>query len=184
MMPMRGVATAATLVLLACPAWVRGLDDPPLGTIAERAKRERGEQRAKTSAPVKTFTDADLKGQGAPEPPREAPSAGKTAAGPASGDHGPDGQAATQEKTDDQIRGEKRAEIQKGIDAQRLKLRQVDQGMADAKAELTDLTNYTYAARKDALQRTIDDGQEEKARAQRAMDGLQEEARRLGVPVS
>jgi len=49
---------------------------------------------------------------------------------------------------------------------------------------LSDLTNYTYDTRKEALQRAIDDGQGEKGKAQRAIDALEEEARRLGVPVS
>jgi hypothetical protein len=56
--------------------------------------------------------------------------------------------------------------------------------MADAQAELSDLTNYTYGSSRASLQKIIDDGQAEKAKAQAAIEGLQEEARRLGVSVS
>jgi hypothetical protein len=173
------------LVVLAASPGARG--DESLGAIAEKAKKEREERRAKTtSKPVKSFTDADLKGGGASSAPVDtAADADKPAAADATAkDAKPAEKTAKAEKTDDQIRAEKRAEIQKKMDAQRQRIQQIDKEMADAQVQLSDLTNYALGPQRAALQKIIDDGQAEKAKAQEAIEGLQEEARRLGVPVS
>lgn len=176
------VAVIALAVLAASPL-ARG--DESLGAIAEKAKREREERRAKNgSKPVKSFTDADLKGGGASSPPADAAADADKPPADANAKDAKPAVNAKAEKTDDEIRAEKRAEIQKKIDEQRQKMQQIDKAMADAQAELSDLTNYTFGTRRASLQKVIDDGQAEKAKAQQTIEGLQEEARRLGVPVS
>jgi hypothetical protein len=181
---MRSIVTLVAVAVLAAAPCVRG--DESLGAIAEKAKKERQERRAQAgSKPVKSFTDADLKGGGASSPPVEtAADADKPAADANAKDAKPADKTGKAEKTDDQIRAEKRAEIQKKIDEQRQRMQQMDAAMAAAQAELSDLTNYTFGTKRASLQKVLDDGQAEKAKAQQAIEGLQEEARRLGVPVS
>jgi uncharacterized membrane protein YqiK len=179
MHPMRLLLIAVALGgVLAVPSSTRA-DDESLEATAARTKREREERRAKATKPVRAFSDADLRGTGGAPPPAEADPKVATA----KGDEAPAGDQAT-EKTDDQIRAEKRATIQKKIDAEKTRIEDIDRGMARAQTELADITNYTYGAYSAALQKVLDDGKADKDKAQQTIEGLQEEARRLGVSVS
>ena len=181
---MRSIVAVVVLAVLAGAPVARG--DESLGAIAEKAKKEREARRAKEgSKPVKSFTDADLKGGGESTPPADAAAdTAKPAAEATAKDAKAADKPAKAEKTDEEIRAEKRADIQKKIDEQRQKIQQIDQAMAAAQAELSDLTNYTFGTRRASLQKVIDDGQADKAKAQQTIEDLQGEARRLGVPVS
>ncbi len=164
--------------VLAAPSWTRA-DEESLAATAARTKREREERRAKATKPVPAFSDADLRGAGGAPPPAEADPEVATAK---------DGESTAgdkpAEKTDDQIRAEKRATIQKKIDAEKTRIEDIDRGMARAQTELADITNYTYGAYRAALQKVLDDGKADKDKAQKTIEDLQEEARRLGVSVS
>jgi hypothetical protein len=183
---MRGLLSAVVMIaLVATPIVTRGDDDSSLGAAAEKAKRERAERRAKEGHPVKSFSDGDLKGTGS-SASTTTDAASDTASGattPESADKSAK-PAAKPEKSDDEIRAEKRAELQKRIDDQRKKIEAITKVADDAQRELNDLTNFTYGGHRDALQKVVDDGAAEKAKAQQAIEAAQEEARRLGVPVS
>jgi hypothetical protein len=167
--------------LLATPALTRG-DDQSLATVAERTKQEREERRTKEDKPAKSFSDSDLKTAGSAAAPSDGAD-DADAASPAGKEDKPDA-GKTPEKTDEQVRAEKQATIQQKIDAEHERMQDVDRRMAEAQAELADITNYTYGAHRAALQKVIDDGTAEKEKARQSIEDLQEEARRLGVSVS
>jgi hypothetical protein len=171
------------LTLAAClgsVSWVQA--EESLAAAAERTKREREARRVQSKQPVKSFTDADLSGSGsatAGSSEEAAESADSTADKPAGG-----GNAEKPEKTDSEKRADAREEIQKKIDGERQRVQQMDQAIAAAQAEMSDITSFTYGTRRAETQKVIDDAQAEKTRAQKAIEDLQEEARRLGVSVS
>ncbi len=179
---MRVLSKLVLVGVLAAPSWAAA-EDPSLADVARTTKQEREERRG-SGKTVKSFSDSDLKSAGgsAPSPatdPEAAPAANENEE-----DKGAANAGKTPEKTDEEIRTEKRGEIQQKIDAEHERMRDADRRMASAQAELADITNYTYGAHRAALQKIIDDGKAEKEKAQQAIEDLQEEARRLGVPVS
>jgi hypothetical protein len=175
---MRGLVIAAVLALAVPSVWARpsSSDAPSLGELAERAKKEREARRAGKPAP-RVLTEADLKSHswGAPAS-AEAESETATPAA----DKG-----ATPAKTEEQLRAEKRQEIEKKIAEQVQTAAVVRKAMDDAQRELNDPSTVSmFGSRGAALQKLLDDGQAELKKTEQAIADLEEEARRQGIPIS
>jgi len=163
--------------------------DSPLVEQAEKTKRERAARRSAAHGPAKTFNNDNVKSAGKPaEDPATAAEGSGTAAAGAAGE-GAAGkstapEAKTAEKTEDQLRAERREAIQKKIEDQVKLMDIVREAMDEAQAELNDLTNYTMGSRRGALLKRLEDGKAEIAKAEQTIADLEEEARRQGISVS
>jgi hypothetical protein len=167
---MRRALAVAVLLFAAGPLGAQSLPE-----AAEKQKKERKGQ-------AKVYTEDDLRKAGArtATPQELAPSADQAkpdAAGAAA-------KPKTDEKTDDQLRAEKKAEFDKKIKDQQDLIAQVRKMMDDAQRELSDLSNYTVGSRRGALIKVIDDGNAEIAKANAAIADIEEQARRAGVSVA
>ena len=165
---MRRALAVAVVLCAAAP-----LAAQSLGEAAEKQKKERKGQ-------AKVYTEDDLRraGMRTATPPEMAPAGEAAKAEPAAAK--PKGD----EKTDDQLRAEKRAEFEKKIQEQLATIAQVRKAMDDAQRELSDLSNYTMGPRRAALMKVLDDGNAEIAKANAAIADIEEQARRAGVSVS
>jgi hypothetical protein len=155
-----------------------GSTEGSLAAQAEKTKRERAARRA-ASGKSKSFTNDDLKGAGSAAVPSTTPDAGAVTVK----DGGAGGASDKGGKSEDELR-QKRAEIQQKIEAQRKRIEANQKAVADAQRELGDLTNYTLGGRRQALQKTVEDGNAEVAKGQQSIADLEEEARRLGASAS
>jgi hypothetical protein len=172
----RFILTAALLLVASGASAWQSSSGPSLGEIAERTKKEREAKRAGKPAP-RVITDADLKSHSF------VPSDSAADATPATPAPGAAGSKA--EKTDDQVRAEKRQEIEKKIADQRETQAIVHKAMADAQRELNDPTTATtFGTRGAAMQKILDDGLVELKKTEQAIADLEEEARRQGIAVS
>jgi hypothetical protein len=148
-------------------------------SLPEAAAKEKERRRA--SAKTKTYTEADLGKAGSTRPaPVSAvePSTPEATPTPAPG-------PGAREKTDDEIRAEKKAEFEKRIAAEVKVTEAVRKAMDEAQLELNDPTTLTqFGSRKEALQRILDDGQAELKKSEAAIAAIEEEARRQGISVS
>jgi hypothetical protein len=172
---MRRLLLTAALLLAAsgASAW-QSSNSPSLGELAERTKKEREAKRAGKPAP-RVITDADLRSHSFA--PSDTPSEDAAAAATSA--------PAKPEKTDDELRAEKRQEIEKKIADQRETQAIVHKAMAAAQLELNDPTTVTmYGTRGAALQKILDDGLVELKKTEQAIADLEEEARRQGIAVS
>jgi hypothetical protein len=147
-------------------------------SLAEKAARARG--KSGSAAPAKVLTNQDLaNAKGTvivlPEPAAEpeASSAGEAAANP-----------SKPEPTEDEIRAQAGAALQKQIDEQAATIRGAQKAIADSETELNDITNYTFGTRRAALMQSIDDARQAIAAAQRSIDDLEAQARRQGIRVT
>ncbi len=175
------LTTALLLAASGASAW-QSAGKPSLGEIAERTKKEREAKRGNKPAP-KVLTEADLKAR--PSVSSDVPADGTdaTAAAPAAPAAGPADAKAP--KTDEQLRAEKRQEIEKKIAEQRATVGIVRKAMDDAQRELSDPTTATtFGSRGAALQKILDDGQGELKKAEQAIADLEDEARRQGIAIS
>lgn len=153
--------------------------EPSLAEIAKQEKKRRKAAAKAAERPTRTITEVELKtapGTTA-NPVVDAPGEPGTATPAAS-------PGASPEKTDDQVRDEKRVEIQKKIDEQKGRMDKVRQLMADAQAELNDLSNQTMGGRRAALLKLVEDANAELAACEARISDLEEQARRAGVSVS
>jgi hypothetical protein len=149
-------------------------------SLAEKAARARGKAAAGSAAPAKVLTNQDLaNAKGTvivlPEPAAEpeASSAGEAAAHP-----------SKPEPTEDEMRAQAGAALQKQIDEQAATIRGAQKAIADSETELNDITNYTFGTRRAALMQSIDDARQAIAAAQRSIDDLEAQARRQGIRVT
>jgi hypothetical protein len=171
--------TVAVPAIILCAVPLATSQEP---SLAEAARKER-EKRARAGQ-TKVMTEEDLKKAKssvvippAPASPSEAPKEGAAATGAAAG-------AAKPEKTDEELRAERKAELQKKMDEQGRIVAAVRKAVADAQRELNDLGTYTFGPRRASLMKTIEDGNAEIVKAQQAMDGLEDEARRQGLSLT
>lgn len=88
------------------------------------------------------------------------------------------------EKSDEEVKAERSAEIQKKIDQQAKVIAAVRKAMDDAQTELNDVSNYTFGGRRAALLKILEDGQAEVAKAEQTIADLEEEAQANGLSVS
>ena len=179
---MKYLSVAVCLALLPLPAqaWQSSSDQPSLAEVAQKDK----ERRAKEKKPAKSFTDADLKSSG-----RSTFNVmeGVSTTAPAAGEAKAEGEAApgaAKPKSDDELRAQKKTDLQRRLDEQKKLIEVVQKAVADAQRELGDVANTTYGSRRDALTKRVDDGAKELAKAQQAIADIQDEARRAGITLS
>jgi hypothetical protein len=175
---MRKLLLSAGLVLagVSVCAW----QDSSTGSMAAAAEKARREREARKGQKVKSYTEADLKGSGASGAlSSEAAQAGTTSeASPAPG-------AKKAEKTDDEIRADKKKDFEKRIAEQVRLMDVIKKAMDEAQTELNDASTSTlFGSRRAALQKRLDDGEVELAKARQAIADVEEEARRQGISVS
>lgn len=172
------LTTAFLLVASGASAW-QSTNGPSLGEIAERTKKEREAKRGSKPAP-KMITEADLKSRPSASGDVASETTTDAAAAPAATPAG-----AKAPKTEEQLRAEKRQDIEKKIADQRETVTIVRKAMDDAQRELGDPTTATtFGSRGAALQKILDDGQGELKKAEQAIADLEEEARRQGIAIT
>jgi len=147
-------------------------------SLAELAKKEK--ERQKKVKDAKVITSQDLR-----RGRRERPAAPAEST-PASAESGSSTEAAggEPEKTADQIREERRVEIQGQIDEERKVIQAVQDAMAQAQLELNDMSNMTFGPRRAKLLKIVEDGQAEVAKLEKKIKDLQQQARRELVRVN
>jgi hypothetical protein len=167
---MRRALAVAVLLWAAAPLAAQSLPE-----AADKQKKERKGQ-------AKVYTDDDLRKAGArtATPPEIGAPADAAKAEPAAAATKP----KADEKTDDQLRAEKKADLEKKFQEQQAIIVQVRKAMDDAQRELSDLSNYTMGPRRAALAKVVDDGNAAIAKANAAIADVEEQARRAGVSVS
>ena len=152
-------------------------------SLADKAARARKSKppAGSPAAPGKVLTNEDLasaKGtvivlpEPAVEPQTETGAAGETAAKP-----------AVPEPTEDELRAQAGAALQKQIDGEAEFIRAGQKAIAEWEAELNDITNYTFGTRRAALMQNIEDARKTLADAQRKIGDLEDQARRQGIRV-
>ena len=147
-------------------------------SLAELAKKEK--ERQKKVKDVKVITEQDLRrGRRATSPvPVQS-----TATSPGSGSS-TEAAGGETEKTADDIREERRVEIQGQIDEERKVIQAVQEAMAQAQLELNDVSNMTYGPRRAKLMKIVEDGQAEVAKLEKKIKDLERQARRERVRVN
>jgi hypothetical protein len=147
-------------------------------SLAELAKKEK--ERQKKVKDAKVITSQDLR-RG-----RRATSPAPVRTTPASAASGSSTAAAGEksEKTVDEVREERRVEIQGQIDEERKVIQAVQEAMAQAQRELNDISNMTYGPRRAKLLKIVEDGQGEIAKLEKKIKDLQQQARREFVRVN
>lgn len=167
----------AVSILLILP--VSALAQETMAQAAERQKKARtGQPKAKVitedelrTAGTKGYVPAAVAGSASPQPgasPGPTPSGAPAAAAP---------------KSDDQLRAEKKAELEKKMKELTDWIAATKKAMDEAQLELNDLSNVTLGSRREGLQKVIDGGNKNLAEAQQAIADLQEQARRAGIPL-
>jgi len=143
-------------------------------SMAQAAEKQKKARRGDT----KVLTEADLRTAGGARlavPVGEAPATDASAPTAAAGAAGP------REKSDDEKRAERKAEIEKKIQEARARIEELQKTIGQAQLELNDVSNYTYGPRRGGIQKLIDDSQKEIAAQNQAIADLQEQARREGI---
>jgi hypothetical protein len=153
-------------------------------SLAEVAAKEKKRRQA-VEGSGKVITNDDL-GRGRRPGAESTQAAAETPSTPqAEGDNA----AASEkpeapEKTDAELREEKRAEIQAKIDEQKKLIEERQKKIDEAQAELNDLSDMTFGNRRGGLMQTVEEGNAEIAKSRQAIEDLREQARRAGVRVS
>lgn len=176
---MRKPLLTAGLVLAGVSVWA--WQDSSTGSMAAAAEKARREREARKGQKVRSYTAADLKGSGSSAGAASSEDAGAgttSAASPAPG-------AKKVEKTDDEIRADKKKAFEKRIAEQVQLMDVIKKAMDEAQTELNDASTSTlFGSRRAALQKRLDDGDVELAKARQAIADVEEEARRQGISVS
>jgi hypothetical protein len=148
-------------------------------SLAEAAAQQK---KARKGEPIKVITDYDL--QGVRSRNYVAPEASPTGATPAAKPADAGTAKTAPAKTEDQLRAEKKAEIDQKIKQWDGFIAETQKSMDEAQLELNDLSSLTYGGRRAGLQMILDDGAKHIAEAKQAIADLAEEARRAGLPLS
>ncbi len=167
---MKTIAAVSALSLLALPLAAQE-------TMAQAAERQKKARKGQT----KVITEDELrnlrtKAYVAPSVDGAAP--------PAAGQPAPGAAPAAKEKTDDEQRAEKKAEIDKKVKQWTDFIAETKKAMDRAQLELNDLSSATFGDRRAGLQRILDEGNQHIAEAQKQIAELEEQARRGGIAVS
>ena len=91
---------------------------------------------------------------------------------------------AKTEPTEDELRAQAGAALQKQIDSEAELIRAGQKAIAEWEAELNDITNYTFGTRRAALMQNIEEARKAMAAAQQSIDDLEDQARRQGIRVT
>jgi hypothetical protein len=148
-----------------------------LASIAQAGRRT-------SRTPARTYTDADLRSARGRVSFVEAAAAGEeitTLAGIPDLGYGVLDSPTTPLQPVVDERARQRQDLQRQLDEQVKIAGVVRKAMADAQNELNDLTQITFGSgRRTALIQLVEDGQRELARAEQAISGLEDQARRNG----
>jgi hypothetical protein len=143
----------------------------------------------------KVYREEDLRGGGTvsigvpAEEASPAPAASPAAEGaPAAGAEGA-AEAKPAEPTEEELRQKRRAELQGKIDEEREKIRLFQQRVDEIQAELSDLSGAIYGLpggndRRTGLMNEVEEARRQIRQAQEAIESLEEQARRAGLPVT
>jgi DNA repair exonuclease SbcCD ATPase subunit len=145
-------------------------------SMAQAAEKQKKARRGDT----KVLTEADLRSAGGA---RLAVPAGSAPAAEAAAPTAASGAPGTPEKSEDEKRAERKAEIEAKMQEARARIEELQKAITQAQAEMNDVSNYTYGPRRAGLQKHIDDSQAEIAAKNQAIADLQEQARREGIAV-
>jgi len=165
---MKVLIAVSVLSFFAIPA----LAQESMAQAAERQKKARkGQTKVITEDELrnnrtKGYSAASVDGATAPQPAASPGAA--TAATPAA-------------KSDDELRAEKKAELEKKMKQWTDFISETKKAMDAAQLEMNDLGGATLGSRRAGLQKIIDEGNQHIAEAQQAMADLQEQARRAGL---
>ncbi len=168
---MKLIATLSVVSLFAVPAVAQE-------SIAQAAERQKKARRGQT----KVITDDDLRNtrskayspaavDGAPAQPAAVPGPAAAAEAPAA-------------KSDDQLRAEKKAELQEKMKQWSDFIAETKKAVDQAQSELNNLSAATFGNRRAGLQKIVEEGNAHIAEAQQSIAELQEQARRSGIGVS
>ncbi|MGE0452184.1 MAG: hypothetical protein AB7O37_06695 [Vicinamibacteria bacterium] len=152
-------------------------------SLAEAAAKERERRKGKTT---KVVTDAELRSSGRPTatPPELAPAEEGAPAGSASPAPGASPAAEAPQKSDEELRAEKKADLERRLKQQNDIIAATRKMMEQAQLELNDTGNLTFGGRREALMKIMEEHQKEIAQAEAAIEQIREEARRAGVALS
>jgi hypothetical protein len=166
---------------LALPLAVLGQENPSLGEVARQTRKDLDKKKvARTSESPKVYTNEDLRtAQGnvtvLPDSSSSAASPGAAAI---------TGGSDSKEPTEAELRERKRADLQAQLDAQADFIKRLRQAADENQSELNDLSNYLLGGRRASLTSSVEQYNQKIAEAQRAIDDLEEQARRAGISLS
>ena len=164
-----------TVLALGCLLAVQPAVAQELAKAAEKQKKAR-------RGDSKVYTEADIRG--GPSSSRLAvPSGAAPATAAPAGQAGAAASGGAGEKSEDELRAEKKAEIEKKIQDARTRIADARKAIENAQLELNDVSNYTYGPRRAEIQKFIEDGQKEIAAQEQSIADLEEQARRAGIPI-
>ena len=154
-------------------------------SLAEAAAKERERRKGKTT---KVVTDQELRGAGrhltsldGGAPVGEPSPAPADSASPAPGAQPA---AAAPQKSDEELRAEKKADLEKRLKQQNDIIAATRKMMEQAQLELNDTGNLTFGGRREALMKIMEEHQKEIAQAEATIEQIREEARRAGIALS
>jgi hypothetical protein len=173
----------AVFALLACVLAPWGAVPASAQSLAEAAAKERERRKGKTT---KVVTETDLRSSGRPTatPPELAPSGDAAPAGSASPAPGASPAAEAPQKTDEELRAEKKTDLERRLKQQNDIIEATRKMMEQAQLELNDTGNLTFGGRREALMKIMEEHQKEIAQAEAAIEQIREEARRAGIALS
>jgi len=159
-------------LLAALPA---AAQETSLSQAAEKQKKAR-------HGDTKVFTEADLRSASGSRlaVPAGSASAAEASAAPAAVAATASGQ---KDKTDEEKRADRKAEIEKKIQEARARIEELNKAISQAQLEMNDVSNYTYGPRRAGVQKFIEDSQKEIAAKNQAIADLQAQARQEGIAV-
>lgn len=174
----------AVFAVLACVLAPWGAVPASAQSLAEAAAKERERRKGKTT---KVVTEAELRSSGrqTATPPELVGEEGAPAgsASPAPGAK-PAGEGEAPPKTDEELRAEKKTDLEKRLKMQNDIIAATRKMMDEVQLELNDTGNLTFGGRREALMKIMDEHKQEIAQAEAAIEQIREEARRAGIALS
>jgi hypothetical protein len=152
-------------------------------SLAEIAAREKERRTGKGG---KVITESDLgggMGQSFESETSSDAETGTDAEGAAPAEGAAATGAAPTEKSEDDKRQERKAALQKELDAERAHIEGIKKDVAAREIELADTSNYLIGGRRTELLKYVEDAKQAIATHEAQVEKLQEQARREGIPV-
>lgn len=175
---MKKTALSLSMLALGMAAAAQAQDESPLAAAA----RQEQQRRAKLKGTARVVTERDV--AGSPAATSETVGEATTAAEAPAGTSETAGPAAKREKTEDELRAERRAAVLKELEEQRARIVELRRQLEPIETELADVGSYSLGARRASLVRVLEDGRNQVATAEARVAELEEQARRLGVNVA
>ena len=163
---------------LAVPSALLAQEKATLAETAEKTKKDREKRKtAGTSGPAKVITNDDLRSAHGNVIVLGGVPASAAPGTPAAGA----GASASKESTPEELREQKRADLQTQLEAQADLIKRLRESADQMQSELNDLGSYMFGGRRAALAQIVEERQKQIAEAERAIADLEEQARRAGV---